>query len=414
MLKVNTTFCGELIKKAEEVEILERKYFQTKNKVIDVTTDLKYWFKVYVKNVVLNDLSEFEASQSSWALNKIISLEININKFEVAKGASSYIQLHPKVARKRSCISVMNNDQACFAWAIVSALYSVNINTNKTTSYPHYTNVLNLKSLTFPVTLNQLPLFEKSNENISVNVFELNVKDEHFNFSVLPVRLTKQKRERHVNLLIVQNKYYFNNKADSVEPWSDGHDDDIIHFYYIWIKDLGNCLTEPHPIWQATCACQIQTTKIPESNTDSQLAYFNVQQRACENVQQGSNNNYRKYSPTEVRPPDSTIKKLTRLIYKAYQAVSQPYNMICFKCDSFFCYCPETIKLDSDIEEKDEEEHEAEEEERDPKDEILTPSTIPPPKKQKKNKIKILKNFMFVIILHFYNKKIQIIEPLNH
>ncbi|CAG9840740.1 unnamed protein product [Diabrotica balteata] len=238
MLKVNTTFCGEFIKKAEEVEILERKYFQTKNKVIDVTTDLKYWFEVYVKNVVLTDLSEFEESQSGWAQNKIISLEININKFEMAKVASSYIQLHPKVARKRACINVRNNDQACFAWAIVSALYSVNINTNKTSSYPHYTNVLNLKGLTFPVTLNQIPLIEKNNENISVNVFELNVKDEDFNFSVLPVRLTKQKREKHVNLLIVQNKYYFNNKADSIEPWSDGHDEDIIHFHYIWIKDL--------------------------------------------------------------------------------------------------------------------------------------------------------------------------------
>ncbi|XP_050503415.1 uncharacterized protein LOC126882493 [Diabrotica virgifera virgifera] len=239
MLKVNTTFCGEFIKKAEEVENLERKYFNTKNEVIDVTTDLNYWFEVYVKNIVLTDLSEFEESQSGWALNQIISLEININKFEMAKGASSYIQLHPKVTKKRACINVKNNDQACFAWAIVSALYSVNINTNKTTSYPHYTTVLNLKGLTFPVTLNQISLFEKNNENISVNVFELNVKDELFNFSVLPVRLTKQKREKHVNLLIVQNKYYFNNEVDNVGPWSGGRDEDLIHFHYIWIKDLG-------------------------------------------------------------------------------------------------------------------------------------------------------------------------------
>ncbi|KAJ8962155.1 hypothetical protein NQ318_018112 [Aromia moschata] len=76
MLKVNTCFCAEFIRKSGDTDIIEKKYFNTKNKVIDEGTDLKNWFEVNVKDCILNDLSEFSESGSGWALNEIINLEL--------------------------------------------------------------------------------------------------------------------------------------------------------------------------------------------------------------------------------------------------------------------------------------------------------------------------------------------------
>lgn len=101
MLKVNTCFCGEFIRKSGDFEIIEKKYFNTKNQIIDAGTDLKQWFEVNVKDDIFNALSEFSESGSGWALDEILSLEVNFNKYEVGNGvASSYIRLPPASRRK--------------------------------------------------------------------------------------------------------------------------------------------------------------------------------------------------------------------------------------------------------------------------------------------------------------------------
>ena len=86
-----------------------------------------------------------------------------------------------------------SRDNACFAWAVVAALYPAKKNSKRTSKYPHYSTVLNLCNIEFPVTLPQISKFEKLN-SISVNVFT--VQEE----SITPLRLTKEKQEKHVNL----------------------------------------------------------------------------------------------------------------------------------------------------------------------------------------------------------------------
>ncbi|CAH1103851.1 unnamed protein product [Psylliodes chrysocephalus] len=132
MIKVNTYLRGEFIKKTGETEVREKKYFNTKNEIIDLGTDLDHWFEVFVKEKFLNKLSEFQEKDSNWALDQINSVEININKFEMGIGYSSFIDLPNEIAKKRACINIRNTDHACFAWSIVSALYPTK---NKTGSF---------------------------------------------------------------------------------------------------------------------------------------------------------------------------------------------------------------------------------------------------------------------------------------
>jgi len=52
----------------------------------------------------------------------------------------------------------------------VAALYSAERHTERESLYPHYTTVLNLKDIEFPMALNQIKKFENQN-NISINIY---------------------------------------------------------------------------------------------------------------------------------------------------------------------------------------------------------------------------------------------------
>jgi len=80
---------------------------------------------------------------------------------------------------------------ACFAWSVVVALHPVKNNTNRESSYPYYSTVLNLTDIMFPKTLNQIKKFENLN-NISTNVYNIENKKKIF-----PLRLTEKKMDKH-------------------------------------------------------------------------------------------------------------------------------------------------------------------------------------------------------------------------
>ena len=243
MLKINTTFCGEFLRKSCEKELRELKYFNTKNHIVHVGVDLAAWFNENIVSVILAKVGEFQERDSGWALERIISLVINLNKFEVGNG-SSFIGLPEQISRKKACVNVKNMyDDACFMWSVVSALYPADINPDRTSSYPHYSTVLNLDNLEIPMPIQKIPKFEKLNQ-ISINVYalELNKTKNREFFSVVPALLTKSKMTRHVNLLMIQNQY-FPNLNDYDAPPADTSDDGEIKYHYVWIKDLSRLIS---------------------------------------------------------------------------------------------------------------------------------------------------------------------------
>ncbi|KAJ8916392.1 hypothetical protein NQ315_014602 [Exocentrus adspersus] len=88
---------------------------------------------------------------------------------------------------------------------IQGPLYPVNLHVDRTASYPHPTTVFNLDGLEFPMQISSISKFEKLNQ-ISVNVYQLKLVGKK-NFNLTPARLTQSKLERHVNLLLIQDKY---------------------------------------------------------------------------------------------------------------------------------------------------------------------------------------------------------------
>uniref|UniRef100_A0A6P7FDE5 Uncharacterized protein LOC114329202 n=1 Tax=Diabrotica virgifera virgifera TaxID=50390 RepID=A0A6P7FDE5_DIAVI len=217
-------------------------HFNTKNVIIDsYSTDLHIWFSENVKDKIFKKISEFAEKDSGAALSKVISLEVNINKVEIGNG-SSYIKLPEQIQKRQACINIKNYDQNCFYWATISSLYPAKIHKELTSSYPYYSTVLKTEDLEAPMSLSHITKFEKIN-SISVNVYalELNqVKEKQF-YEVVPARLTQNKLDRHVNLLLIQNKY-FPKLNDYDAPPSD--DENIeIKYHYCWIKDMSRLVS---------------------------------------------------------------------------------------------------------------------------------------------------------------------------
>ncbi|KYN15987.1 hypothetical protein ALC57_11766 [Trachymyrmex cornetzi] len=97
---------------------------------------------------------------------------------------------------KREVINVQSTDNACFAWSVVATLYPAQKYVERE-SYPHYSSVLNLQDIQFPMTLSQIKKFEALND-ISINVYAIEK-------GIVPIRLTDRKRSKHVNLLYVED-----------------------------------------------------------------------------------------------------------------------------------------------------------------------------------------------------------------
>ncbi|KAL6433627.1 hypothetical protein ACFW04_006610 [Cataglyphis niger] len=177
----------------------------TKNHPLLPTSDLREWYGKRVVDAILASLEEFQERDSGWALSRILNLTVNVNRYNPMR-AGCYVEIPREIKLKKAVISVRSTDDACFAWAVVAALYPVEKHAERSSRYPHYTAVLNLKNVEFPINLNGIARFERLND-IAINVYTLrdknNKKDKKRD--IVPLRLTDNKRKKHVNLLYLND-----------------------------------------------------------------------------------------------------------------------------------------------------------------------------------------------------------------
>jgi hypothetical protein len=101
---------------------------------------------------------------------------------------SSFIPTPASLVAKRALINVYNpDDNMCFVWAILSALYPCKENAERISKYRPYLKSINLTGLKYPIPVNQIARFEKNNPTISINVYILG-KD---GLEIIPKFVTK-------------------------------------------------------------------------------------------------------------------------------------------------------------------------------------------------------------------------------
>jgi hypothetical protein len=107
-------------------------------------------------------IDTFQNQGSGWVFEKVIQLDILIDKYVPLRG-SSHIPLPNFLAKKKAIINVQNNDDECFKWAVTSALYPAKDHVDRLTKYVENAKKLNFAKMSFPTQLKDIHLFEKQN-----------------------------------------------------------------------------------------------------------------------------------------------------------------------------------------------------------------------------------------------------------
>ncbi|KAK5637820.1 hypothetical protein RI129_000194 [Pyrocoelia pectoralis] len=226
-LKVNLVLVSNFINR-QNLEI-DQKTFATKNEVISVATNLKEWYLDNVINKLQTKLEGFEEEGSGWALHEISHLKVNINKYEPIRG-STYINLPRFIALKKAVVNVKNNDEFCFLWAIVSALYPAQNHVERVSSYPHFEDVLNHGSIKFPIKLHDIKKFEQLN-NLAINVYCIEKKRVML---LMPSSNTDRENVPTINLLLLQS----NEGGGIAKSGGGGGGGGNTRYHFAWIKNI--------------------------------------------------------------------------------------------------------------------------------------------------------------------------------
>ena len=127
-----------------------------------------------------------ESEGSGWLFVDLISLVLHTTRWEPIYG-SSYMPLDPYLANKKAIINMKNEDDKCFMWCVLRALYPKNDHPERIDKdLKSKQDIINMKDIHYPVSLKAIDHFEHLNPNISISVLGYNKEDR-----VFPLRISK-------------------------------------------------------------------------------------------------------------------------------------------------------------------------------------------------------------------------------
>ncbi len=175
----------------ERIDI--KPFIRTKNITLLNENDINM-DKIY--NQLLINIENYQQEGSGWIWDKIDTCEVNTSKYAPLRG-SSYIDLPAEIKNKKYCVNVKNNDNRCFEWAILSALYQAKDHSDRVNNYECHRTKLNVNNILFPVKISDISKFEKLN-NININVYGYDGINK-----VYPLYITENKYEQVIYLLLI-------------------------------------------------------------------------------------------------------------------------------------------------------------------------------------------------------------------
>ena len=136
------------------------------------------------------EIQKVENSEGSgYTFVKVIKLVLHVTKWQPLYG-SSYMPLDPYLANKKAIINMKNEDDKCFMWCVLRALYPKDKNSERIDKdLKSKQDIINMKGICYPVSLNGIKRFEELNPNISISVLGYN-KEER---GVYPLQISKYK-----------------------------------------------------------------------------------------------------------------------------------------------------------------------------------------------------------------------------
>lgn len=198
-------------------------YLHTTTELIDFETDLKEFYDETIVADIIKRIDDIQLRGSGFTLSAINELNIQVSSFQPFPG-SSYIELPKFLKDKHAIINVKNNDNECFKYAVLSALYPQKNNTQLVSTYKRLTHTLNFDGIQFPVDLKDITKFEHQNPTISINVYMFDDKEK----KVRSLRLSKNVKANHIHLLMLTQ--------------TSDNDLENKKSHYCWVKNLSSLL----------------------------------------------------------------------------------------------------------------------------------------------------------------------------
>lgn len=151
-------------------------------------------------NTIGDKIDRFTKEGSGWIINGLTKLEIKLAHYEPLR-ASSYLELPSKYRNPDyKLINIQNQDQQCFKWCVARSNCLDQKNPQRvSTRLKEEAEKYNWDGIEFPVQLNQISKFEDQN-TVSVSVYSFDEK-----LDLYPLRITKVKKEKNVNLVMIRN-----------------------------------------------------------------------------------------------------------------------------------------------------------------------------------------------------------------
>ena len=142
-----------------------------------------------------------EAMGSGWQFEKVIKLVLHTTRWDPIN-AGSYIDLPEALKNKKAIINMKNQDEECFKWCVLRALYPKDKNAERIDKdLKSKQDTLNMKGIRYPVNFRDIDRFESQNPEISITILGYN-KDER----VYPLKISRYTGCEHdITLLLIKD-----------------------------------------------------------------------------------------------------------------------------------------------------------------------------------------------------------------
>lgn len=223
-------------------------YLHNRTEIVDFETDINEFYRECIVDFMIQKIDDVQLRGSGFKLKHIKELNVQFSHYDPF-GGSSYIKLPKFLQSNGAIINVRNDDNECFKYAVLSALYPPTKNAQRVNNYKPYEHELDFTGIKFPVDLKTITKFEELNPSISINVYMFDEKKE----LVQLLRLTKQVKIKHIHLLLLVEKFEWYETDEDLFDESDFDSDDQEQednyfdqerkIHYCWIKNLSALLS---------------------------------------------------------------------------------------------------------------------------------------------------------------------------
>ena len=173
-------------------------------------------FSFYDVNIdFIRMIRDFISNGSNWDVDCVEYMDFDIVRYNTIRHVAGRsnpqgVQLPKSLKGKKAVVNVHNDNADCFKYALLSVLHynDISINRERANKYSSWLSEQNWEGIVMPMTAAQLPLFEKNNPGLVINLLEWrgekDAKNPVHRIRVAPIPRTTDIPTRCVSIMAVQ------------------------------------------------------------------------------------------------------------------------------------------------------------------------------------------------------------------